>query len=155
MELRHEENSESDGFVSEEALIGGLVAQDHPVNYPMHVFGRPADSYFYLVSQHSLSPTENENVIQSAMDYLERTSEDIDPARFFDVGDKFFLGIQKYSWKEAEFPEMGLQKTIHDSSGWSKFYSAKTTPDADFDVSIYVEGVTEIGNYVIVVGSTK
>lgn len=131
-------------------LVGGRVMQQSHVIYPITLAATPLDDWIYVVAQETsnIQPNAVQGSDSSASNNGQTVftiSEEVDPMRFFRYGANFSMTIQRYRLLSTA-SSTTLQETF--TGSWRRLIA--TTNNA----AIHVAGVTEIGDIVVVVGST-
>jgi hypothetical protein len=131
--------SQGDGFT----LKGGRVLQASKVTYPLALTSGVTDQWIYVASQEtdSLEEAADGNHVGGTFS----VSDEVDPMRFLKYIGKYRLAIARYQVQNSA-ASTPVQNTF--VPGWTQIYAAKDAP-------VHIGGITEIGDLLIVVGTTN
>lgn len=140
----------SDGFFHP---VGGLVLQDFNVIYPVMAtttvanFDKTKDAMIYLASHATnIGAVPETRVDAHSGQTLDEMSAETDPMRSFMFGDRYQLLLQSFSMKNIKSTST-LQETF--AGGWRYPYAT------DNGSSVHVAAMAEIGDILVVVGSSE
>ena len=131
-------------------LAGGRSLQFLRVTYPMALAsGSSNDDYIYVASQETNNVMRNDEAAVSETHTGESVvfskTEEVDPMRYFMYGNKYRLSIERYRMYDR-VPSEKLEQSFEQE--W------KTLVATDENAGVHVAGIAEIGNVVVVVGTT-
>jgi hypothetical protein len=126
-------------------LAGGRVLEDAKVVYPVMAATAPLDDWIYVASQETGNTELNQNGLDLHTNTIVEIANEFDPMRFFKYGSNYRLYIRRLKANYTTATDT-LHQTF--SAGWRQ--GAATSDNK----AVHLGGMIEIGNNLIVVGST-
>lgn len=126
-------------------LVGGRVLQTSKINYPLAVTSKSSDSWIYVASQE----TDSVAKVTEGIDHVGNTfvvSAEVDPMRFLAYVGNYRMVLSRYQVQETVPTDKHLQRSL--VSGWSQIYAIRDAP-------VHVAGIVEVGNVLVVAGTTN